>query len=122
MPRGVSRCPQCGEPVSAFAAGCAICGADLEAERARRAARGHPAVRLGRGPAWARELDWPLIAIGILLALAASPVAFLLTAYWAWSRWRDADRPNTLAMLLVSALSLTVLSAPFWFWSHIFGL
>jgi len=28
-----SRCPQCGERVSPFAAGCAICGADLDPTR-----------------------------------------------------------------------------------------
>jgi hypothetical protein len=28
-----SRCPNCKEPVSPFAAGCAICGADLDTHR-----------------------------------------------------------------------------------------
>jgi hypothetical protein len=28
-----SRCPKCGERVSPFAAGCAICGADLDTKR-----------------------------------------------------------------------------------------
>ena len=28
-----SRCPSCGERVSRFAAGCAICGADLDVRR-----------------------------------------------------------------------------------------
>ena len=28
-----SRCPQCGERVQPFAAGCAICGADLDTKR-----------------------------------------------------------------------------------------
>jgi len=28
-----SRCPKCGERVSPFAAGCAICGADLDTRR-----------------------------------------------------------------------------------------
>jgi hypothetical protein len=28
-----SRCPNCGERVSPYAAGCAICGADLDARR-----------------------------------------------------------------------------------------
>jgi hypothetical protein len=28
-----SRCPQCGERVSPFAAGCAVCGADLDTRR-----------------------------------------------------------------------------------------
>lgn len=29
-------CPRCGERVSAFAAGCAPCGADLDPKRAQR--------------------------------------------------------------------------------------
>jgi hypothetical protein len=28
-----TRCPDCGEPVSVFAVGCAICGADLQQHR-----------------------------------------------------------------------------------------
>jgi predicted amidophosphoribosyltransferase len=28
-------CPRCGERVSAFAAGCALCGADLDPQRAQ---------------------------------------------------------------------------------------
>jgi hypothetical protein len=35
----VARCPQCGETVSQFAAGCAVCGADLEAARREQARR-----------------------------------------------------------------------------------
>ena len=33
-PRGPHICPRCGERVSAFAAGCAICGAELDPKRA----------------------------------------------------------------------------------------
>jgi predicted amidophosphoribosyltransferase len=36
-------CPQCGSQASAFAAGCAICGAPLDPRRAQ-----------GRGTAWQR--------------------------------------------------------------------
>jgi hypothetical protein len=32
--RGPHVCPSCGERVSAFAAGCAVCGADLDPKRA----------------------------------------------------------------------------------------
>jgi len=31
--RNPNRCPRCGEHVSPFAAGCAICGAKLDPER-----------------------------------------------------------------------------------------
>lgn len=33
MSRDRSRCPNCGERVQPFAAGCAICGADLDTKR-----------------------------------------------------------------------------------------
>ena len=35
-PRGPHVCPGCGERVSAFAAGCALCGADLDSRRGQR--------------------------------------------------------------------------------------
>jgi len=34
--KGPNVCPQCGERVSMFAAGCAICGAKLDPHRADR--------------------------------------------------------------------------------------
>ncbi len=34
-PAGPHVCPACGERVSAFAAGCALCGADLDLARAQ---------------------------------------------------------------------------------------
>jgi hypothetical protein len=40
-------CPQCGERVSAFAAGCAICGAELDPSRAARPAGRGGSDRLG---------------------------------------------------------------------------
>ena len=33
MPRDRSKCPNCGERVSPYAAGCAVCGADLDPSR-----------------------------------------------------------------------------------------
>jgi hypothetical protein len=72
------KCPNCGEPVSQFAAGCAVCGADLEAHRASRAQRRtvpvpQPRVRL--------PVDWWLYvgtaAIALFFPLAGLAVAFL---------------------------------------------
>jgi hypothetical protein len=39
MARAISKCPSCREPVSQFAAGCAVCGTDLQAARAELAAK-----------------------------------------------------------------------------------
>jgi uncharacterized protein (DUF983 family) len=33
VPRDRTRCPNCGERVLPFAAGCAVCGADLDTTR-----------------------------------------------------------------------------------------
>ena len=33
--RSPHRCPNCGEPVSQFAAGCALCGTELDPRRAQ---------------------------------------------------------------------------------------
>jgi predicted amidophosphoribosyltransferase len=53
-------CPQCGERVSAFAAGCAICGAELDPSRAARP-RG---VSARIGSAWrARQRLLPRIGL-----------------------------------------------------------
>ena len=46
--KGPHVCPNCGEPVSAFAAGCAICGAELDPERAA----GPRSIRERAGSAW----------------------------------------------------------------------
>jgi hypothetical protein len=43
--RGPNVCPGCGERVSAFAAGCALCGADLDPRRGRRPAGAIDSVR-----------------------------------------------------------------------------
>jgi len=47
-------CPRCGERVSAFAAGCALCGADLDPHRARTP------------PSVAARLRRRLVALGLL--------------------------------------------------------
>jgi predicted amidophosphoribosyltransferase len=46
--RGPGYCPSCGERVTPFAAGCAICGAELDPARWDNP----PATRLGRLRAW----------------------------------------------------------------------
>jgi hypothetical protein len=52
VPRAISRCPKCRQPVSQFAAGCAVCGTDLQAARAelaeRRARRPQLSARVPR--------------------------------------------------------------------------
>jgi hypothetical protein len=54
IPKDRSRCPRCGERVSPFAAGCAVCGADLDT------------TRFDRGPGLGNRLGslWGAISFG----------------------------------------------------------
>lgn len=117
MPRAITKCPQCGQPVSPFAAGCAVCGTDLEAARARLAARRRPSLpglpRLSTG------LDWVQIVVGLVLALSIPPLGFVLSLYWASQHNRAAEPVMVAAMLATAALAVAAFVAPVWFWSHI---
>lgn len=70
------RCPGCGEPVSPFAAGCAICGFDLEAHRVQRREPRVPAVSLPRPPRV--EDEHLLVGLTALLVLFVPLFGLLL--------------------------------------------
>ncbi len=117
MARGLNRCPNCGEPISPFAAGCAICGADLEAERTRRASRRRPA--LPAAPSVGGEVDWLEMGVSLVLALAFPPLGFVLSLYWAIQQHRSGHAVMVCAMLAGAALAVAAFLAPVWFWSHL---
>src|SRR5881628_1649468 len=98
------RCPQCGEPVTPFAAGCAICGADLEAYRAQQATRRHvdvpvPRVRL--------PVDWWLF-LGTALAALLFPLLGLILAYFAGRDRYGGERTFFIAMGAIAVVLLAV--------------
>jgi hypothetical protein len=69
--RDRSRCPKCGERVMPFAAGCAICGADLDPTRWDRGPS--PLQRLG---SWLGALSFgPSVGVGTLVAVVV--IAYL---------------------------------------------
>ena len=124
MPRAVTHCPNCGQTVTPFAAGCAVCGTDLEAARKARAARSAKlSFELPRAPRFGGgttgRIDWVHIAVAVLVALAIPPVGLLLGLYWASRRHRDGETAMTVAMLAATALAAAALLAPVWFWSHL---
>ena len=127
MARSFSRCPECGEPVSQFAAGCAICGADLECHRtelaARRRSLPHVAVadrlpfdRL-RGDVHVTRLVW-----AIVLTLLAPFIGLLLAGWFAYladQEGRDGIRNALIAVCGFAFVMLYV--APFSIWGLLLG-
>jgi uncharacterized protein (DUF983 family) len=82
--RDRSRCPRCGERVSPFAAGCAVCGADLDVHRWDSGPRA--STRLG---SWLNAftfggmspfMKWLLT--GFAVVFLAGPVLALFGIYW----------------------------------------
>ena len=110
MPRA-GRCPECGEPVSAFAAGCAICGADLERhrrEQAERAAR-RPSLPARSPRLPALDDDLVMVALTALLVGLAPLLGLLLAALGA----RDPRRANVRTWLVVlGAIAVAMLVVP----------
>jgi hypothetical protein len=63
-----NRCPDCGEHVSPYAAGCAICGADLDPDRTN-----HVPLSRRVGSAWdafSVRTDLIIVAIVVLVVLS----------------------------------------------------
>jgi uncharacterized protein (DUF983 family) len=71
--RDKTRCPQCGERVMPFAAGCAICGADLDTARFD----GGPSL-LQRLGSWFGAISFgPTVSIPALLVILGLAYVFL---------------------------------------------
>ena len=119
MGRSFSRCPNCGEPVSQFAAGCAICGADLEAYRTQLAERRASVPRL---PAWASlpaggDVHRTRLGFAIFATLFAPFVGFLLAAWFAYHADEDGRTGVRNALVSVCVFAIAMLYfAPFSIW------
>jgi hypothetical protein len=106
MPRAITKCPSCGAPVTAYAAGCAVCGTDIAAARAARAERrmqlpSAPSLRLGD--------DGLRLLLALIVALAAPVFGLLLASWFAWqmhNEGRTTARNLMLAVVLIAALPL----------------
>jgi hypothetical protein len=112
----VNKCPQCGASVSQFAAGCAICGADLVAARA---ARGETlGDRIGRlEPEFLRSSETRreiIMLVLVAVVVAFLPIAGLLLAgFVAYRRYSDGDNlvaATALALAILALWQLTSLS------------
>ena len=75
MSRDRTRCPNCGERVQPFAAGCAICGADLDTTRWDRGPS--PLQRIG---SWFGAISFgPSVGFGTLVAVVV--IAYLAMTF-----------------------------------------
>jgi hypothetical protein len=85
----IPACPKCGEYVSPYAAGCALCGADLDAARRARLQRTRRFLRRPiREPRFDRQ-EFVLVAIMFLVVAFAPPYGFvfaLLIGFFAQSQ------------------------------------
>jgi hypothetical protein len=117
VPRAISRCPKCREPVSPFAAGCAICGTNLEVARALAAKRA-PRPRLPAG--FTLTDDAVRIGASVLAAVFSPVMGVLLTGYFAY----DADQNGRIGtrnlMLVLLGLSLVGVFAYSQLWGGLF--
>lgn len=110
-----TKCPNCGEPVSPFAGGCALCGADLDEHRRRLAQRPDLAAPARRIPDVSLprlssriDPDYALIGVTVLFLLFMPIVGALLAVLGAYDRNRRGL--ITIRNVFLVLLALGVLS------------
>jgi peptidoglycan/LPS O-acetylase OafA/YrhL len=115
MPRAANKCPDCGSTVSQFAAGCAICGADLVAARQARERRRQAMPTLA-APSWVPRITGADAVLGALLIIAAfawplvgGPIAGLF-AYFAHQKGDIVQRNLALAAVAVALIVVILIS------------
>jgi hypothetical protein len=116
VPRAISRCPNCREPVSPFAAGCAICGTDLQAARAQLAAKRGPRLP---GPIHVSD-DALRIGVSVLAAVFSPVMGTLLTAYFAYDAEQNGRVRTRNPMIVLFAFSLVGVFAYARLWGGLF--
>jgi hypothetical protein len=118
MPKSINKCPGCGEPVSPFAAGCAICGENL------MAAREALAQRRQRIPGPARNFSLPRIGddalafgIGLILAIVSPIMGVVFGALMAWHSDSQGQVRRRNLMFVVIAVGVLPLTLGYWYLS-----
>jgi hypothetical protein len=114
--------------VSQFAAGCAICGADLEAHRKQLAERRQFVPRpnvSARVPSWLRiggDVHLTRLFFAIALTLFAPFIGLFLAAFFAYHADQDGRTWIRNALIAVCGFAFAMLYlAPFSFWGLLLG-
>lgn len=110
MARAANVCPRCGASVTPYAAGCGVCGADLE--RLRRARR----RRAPSAPSLATDLAQNLVlaAVMVLVAVFAPLWGLLLAGLVSYDRNRRGERTMRNVAIAAGALALVGFFMPLW--------
>ena len=104
----MARCPNCREPVSQFAAGCAVCGADLERARRERAARRQlPQLRLP-----AVEQDVLVSGLVVLTVLALPLLGVVIAALALRTQTLSSQRALRTVLWIAIAVGVLLLLNP----------
>jgi hypothetical protein len=109
MPRAVNVCPHCGASVTPYAAGCSVCGADLERLRRQRARSVSQRLRTASLPSFAGDAaqNVLLTVLMIVLALFAPLFGLAVAALVAFDRNRRGER--TMRNMAVAAGTLAAI-------------
>ena len=118
MPKAISKCPGCGEPVSPFAAGCAICGENLMAAREALAQRRQRIPRPARNFSLPRIGDDGLVfVIGLVLAVASPITGVIFGGLLAWHADSQGQVRRRNLMFVVIAVGVLPLVLGYWYLS-----
>jgi hypothetical protein len=107
-----TRCPGCAEPVSVFAAGCAICGVDLEQHRREL---GDPRIELPRVPRrspMGLDAHVALVALVLLATLLSPFLALIMAAVGAQDRHSNGQTGQRNLFIGLAALNLALAFLP----------
>lgn len=121
MPRAITKCPRCGEPVSQFAAGCSICGADLETARRERSERDEsrrvPRPGVPRALSAGRSGDVLFGLVMALFALVTPPLALVFDGFMAYRFNQDGriGLRNTALVSVGAAVLFIAFPVGIWF-------
>jgi len=104
--------------VTQFAAGCSICGEDLQAARARLAARRTPMARVSSRLRFPTISDEALrVGIALSLALFIPFFGLLLAGFLAWQAHSDGRSGLRNALVAVAVLAAVLIAfAPVGIW------